>query len=123
MDYTNLLNDSSGKKSKVGIIGATRGYGYTLLAQIPKVKLMDLRVICSRHPDECQAVLKEIGYKENQIVYCETKEAIHSADEDAVFNRKRLPSDAGMWNYSAGRMYRKHHSQRRCGSHCIKKRN
>ena len=49
MDYTNLLNDSSGKKSKVGIIGATRGYGYTLLAQIPKVKLMDLRVICSRH--------------------------------------------------------------------------
>ena len=84
MDYTNLLNDSSGKKSKVGIIGATRGYGYTLLAQIPKVKLMDLRVICSRHPDECQAVLKEIGYKENQIVYCETKEAIHSADEDAV---------------------------------------
>ncbi len=27
-----------------------------------------------------------------------------------------------MWNYSAGRMYRKHHSQRRCGSHCIKKR-
>ena len=84
MDYTNLLNDSSGKKSKVGIIGATRGYGYTLLAQIPKVKLMDLRVICSRHPDECQAVLKEIGYKENQIVYCETKDAIHSADEDAV---------------------------------------
>ena len=62
----------------------TRGYGYTLLAQIPKVKLMDLRVICSRHPDECQAVLKEIGYKENQIVYCETKDAIHSADEDAV---------------------------------------
>ena len=42
MDYTNLLNDSSGKKSKVGIIGATRGYGYTLLAQIPRVKHMDL---------------------------------------------------------------------------------
>ena len=59
MDYTNLLNDSSGKKSKVGIIGATRGYGYTLLAQIPKVKLMDLWVICSRHPYECQAIKKK----------------------------------------------------------------
>ena len=62
MDYTNLINDNSGKISKVGIIGATRGYGYTLLAQIPKVKHMQLRVISSRHTDECLDVLKEIGY-------------------------------------------------------------
>ena len=40
MDYTNLLNLQTDKRSKVGIIGATRGYGYTLLAQIPKVKLI-----------------------------------------------------------------------------------
>ena len=39
MDYTTLLKNSGGKKSRVGIIGATRGYGYTLLAQIPKVDL------------------------------------------------------------------------------------
>ena len=45
MDYTNLINNNNGKTSKVGIIGATRGYGYTLLAQIPKVKHMQLRVI------------------------------------------------------------------------------
>ena len=38
MDYTSLFKNSGGKKSKVGIIGATRGYGYTLLAQIPKVE-------------------------------------------------------------------------------------
>ena len=61
MDYTNLINNTTGKTSKVGIIGATRGYGYTLLAQIPKVKHMDLRVICSRHPEECREVLTEIG--------------------------------------------------------------
>ena len=61
MDYTNLINDKSGKKSRVGIIGATRGYGYTLLAQIPHVKHMELRVISSRHTDECIAVLEEIG--------------------------------------------------------------
>ena len=41
MDYTTLLKNSGGKKSRVGIIGATRGYGYTLLAQIPKVDLME----------------------------------------------------------------------------------
>ncbi|MEY8336512.1 homoserine dehydrogenase [Lachnospiraceae bacterium 62-35] len=84
MDYTNLINDTSGKRSKAGIIGATRGYGYTLLAQIPKVKLMDLRVVCSRHPEECLDVLKEIGYEESQILFCEDKEAIEKASEDAI---------------------------------------
>ena len=52
MDYTSLFKNNGGKKSKVGIIGATRGYGYTLLAQIPKVELMELRLISSRHTDE-----------------------------------------------------------------------
>lgn len=55
MDYTKIMNDKSGKKARVGIVGATKGYGYTLLAQIPSVKLMELRAICSRHPEECLA--------------------------------------------------------------------
>lgn len=84
MDYTNLLNDCSGKKSKVGIIGATRGYGYTLLAQIPKVKLMELRVICSRHPEECHEVLTGIGYDEKRIVVCQNKEEIDRTEEDEI---------------------------------------
>lgn len=84
MDYTNLLHCSAGKKSKVGIIGATRGYGYTLLAQIPKVKLMALRVICSRHSDECLDVLQEIGYDQGRIVVCEDKAQIERAGEDAI---------------------------------------
>lgn len=84
MDYTKLHNDATGKKSKVGILGATRGYGYTLLAQIPKVKLMDLRVISSRHTEECEAVLKEIGYDESKIVVCQDKEAIEKAKEDQI---------------------------------------
>ena len=46
MDYTNLLRDSGGKVSRVGVIGATKGYGYTLLAQIPTVAHMQLRAIC-----------------------------------------------------------------------------
>ena len=84
MDYTNLINNISGKISNVGIIGATRGYGYTLLAQIPKVKHMDLRIICSRHTDECMNVLKEIGYGERDIVVCQNKEEVKKAPETAV---------------------------------------
>lgn len=84
MDYTNLLLNKEGKVSKVGIIGATRGYGYTLLAQIPKVRNMELRVICSRHTDECMNVLKEIGYDESRITVCPDPESIQNADKDAV---------------------------------------
>lgn len=84
MDYTNLWINREGKVSKVGIIGATKGYGYTLLAQIPKVKNMELRVICSRHTDECMDVLKEVGYTEDQIAVCPTEEAIRQAPADAV---------------------------------------
>lgn len=84
MDYTNLSNLKTEKKSKVGIIGATRGYGYTLLAQIPKVTLMELRVVCSRHPEECYAVLKEIGYDIHKVVLCENTEQIAAAKDDAI---------------------------------------
>lgn len=83
MDYTSLLKNID-KKSKVGIIGATRGYGYTLLAQIPKVERMELRVISSRHTDECMEVLTGLGYQKDGIVICETKEEIEAAPEDAV---------------------------------------
>lgn len=84
MDYSNLINNTMGKTSKVGIIGATRGYGYTLLAQIPKVKHMDLRVICSRHPKECLEVLEEIGYDKERIVFCKDKAEISQAPEQAI---------------------------------------
>lgn len=84
MDYTNLLNDKSGKKSRVGVVGATRGYGYTLLAQMLKVKLMELRVVCSRHPEECCAVLEEIGYDTSRVVVCEDKAQIEAAAQDAI---------------------------------------
>ena len=84
MDYTKLLNDKSGKVSRVGIIGATKGYGYTLLAQIPTVAHMQLRVICSRHTDECVDVLTEIGYDPASIVVCRTEEEIRAAAEDVI---------------------------------------
>lgn len=84
MDYTSLFKNSGGKKSKVGIIGATRGYGYTLLAQIPKVELMELRLISSRHTDECVEVLTGLGYKKEDIIICGNKEQVESAPSHAV---------------------------------------
>lgn len=84
MDYTNLLRNAGGKKSRVGIIGATRGYGYTLLAQIPKVELMELRLISSRHTDECIEVLTGLGYSKEKMAVCETKEEIAAAPKDYV---------------------------------------
>lgn len=84
MDYTNLFRNSNQRKSRVGIIGATRGYGYTLLAQIPSVDLITLRVICSRHPDECYDVLKELGYDERRIIICSNKSEVVNAPKDAI---------------------------------------
>ena len=84
MNYTNLIENKNGKISKVGIIGATRGFGYTLLAQIPTVKHMNLRVISSRKPEECLEVLKEIGYPEDKIVVCKSKIEINVAAQDAI---------------------------------------
>ena len=84
MDYTYLMKTFKGQKSRVGIIGATRGYGYTLLAQIPKVELMELRLISSRHTDECVEVLTGLGYQKDSIVICENKEDIVNAPKEAV---------------------------------------
>lgn len=98
MDYTKLLMECSGKTSKVGIIGATRGYGYTLLAQLPKVTLLELRVICSRHPQECLEVLREIGYDESKIVFCKDLEAVQkTAPEDIlIVDDYRLVTECGI---------------------------
>ena len=84
MDYTQLMQCSDDRKSRVGIVGATKGYGYTLLAQIPTVSHMELRAICSRHTDECEAVLRDIGYDMKRVVFCENTSDIEAAPEDAI---------------------------------------
>lgn len=84
MDYTYLMKNDPNRKSRVGIIGATRGYGYTLLAQIPKVERMELRLISSRHTDECVEVLTGLGYQKESIVVCENRQDMEKAPADAV---------------------------------------
>lgn len=84
MDYEYLRRQIAGKKSRIGLIGATRGYGYTLLSQIMKVDCIELRVMCSRHVDACTRVLEEFGYSQAQIALCETADQVHSAPEGTV---------------------------------------
>lgn len=83
MDYSKLMNKGN-PISRVGVVGATKGFGYTLLAQIPTVANMELRVICSRHPEECVEVLRQIGYDASRIRICEDAAAIQAAPEDAI---------------------------------------
>ncbi|MCC8026089.1 MAG: homoserine dehydrogenase [Clostridium sp.] len=84
MDYTNLFKGSEGKTSRVGIIGATRGYGYTLLAQIPRVDRMELRLISARHTEECMEALRGLGYRDEDIALCKNKEEVQNAPAEAV---------------------------------------
>ena len=84
MDYTLLAQSIQGKTTKVGLIGATRGYGYTLLAQMTKVDCMALRVMCSRHIEDCIQVLTDLNYPADKLLLCETAEQVHTAAEDAI---------------------------------------
>lgn len=98
MDYTYLLTHCLDKKCRIGIIGASKGYGYTLLAQVLKVSRIELRAVCSRHPEECYEVLEEIGYDTSRIVVCENQADIDAADEHAILVVKdyRLVMDCGI---------------------------
>ena len=52
------------------------------IAQCRKMCIRDS--ICSRHPEECLEVLKEIGYDEDQIIFCEGKPEIEQAPKEAI---------------------------------------
>lgn len=98
MDYEFLRKQIAGKKSRIGLIGATRGYGYTLLSQIMKVDCLELRAICSRHTDACMEVLREFGYPQKRAALCETVEQVHNAPENAVIvvSDYRLLTECGI---------------------------
>ncbi len=97
MDFTYLIPKDA-KPSRLGIIGATRGYGYTLLSQLRRVPLLQLRVISSRHTDECRAVLEDLGWPSECIVEAANLAEIAAAPEDAVLivSDYRLVPDCGI---------------------------
>jgi len=84
MDYSFIFDKCGDRKSRLGVIGATKGFGYTLLAQLTHIDRIDLRFASSRHPEECVEVLKELGYPEEKLVICESESDVRAAKEDAV---------------------------------------
>lgn len=83
MDYGYLIRKYKGQKVRVGVIGATRGYGYTIIDQLQKSPLCFLRFISSRHPDECRDVLLELEYPEDKIVICSSREEVKNSSKDS----------------------------------------
>ena len=98
MDYSYFEDKFAGQKTKVGIIGATRGYGYTIVVQLLYTPQCSLRLICSRHPDECVDVLKKVGYNEKLIKVCETGDDVAACgpDDILVVSDYRLIVGAGL---------------------------
>jgi len=98
MDYTKITTDNCGRVSRVGIIGASRGYGYTLLAQLTRVELLKLRLVCSRHPEECVSVLTELGYPVEKLLICDDSQAVKAAGEDCILvvHDYRLALESGI---------------------------
>ncbi|MDN6630253.1 MAG: hypothetical protein L0K90_03215 [Staphylococcus equorum] len=82
MDYSNLLNYDG--KIKLGIVGASQGFGYTTLVQIKNVEQIDLQAVSSIDVEESYKALVEIGYEEERIVVCYTAEEIKNTDASKI---------------------------------------
>lgn len=84
MDYSYFERAFKGASIKVGVIGATRGYGYTIISQLAYASMCRLRFVCSRHPLECDAVLRELGYESSLIKICSDAATIKEASDDDI---------------------------------------
>lgn len=71
-------------KINVGILGATKGYGYTVLTQIKQSKEMNLRSISSRSFERCRETLLRAGYENDRIIDCKTIEDINNTNENDI---------------------------------------
>lgn len=83
MDYTYLFKDSN-KKPIVGIVGASKGFGYTVLAQMALIDQISLRIVSSRNTEECLEVLKRAGYDKKQINVCNTIEELNAVNDKCI---------------------------------------
>ncbi|MCI5840108.1 MAG: hypothetical protein SOZ89_06540 [Peptoniphilaceae bacterium] len=82
MDYTHFFTEK--KEVKVGIIGATKGYGLTVLSQIKNVEKIKLRAISSRSIEDCRNILLEMGYPNEKIKELNNIEEISNLNDDDI---------------------------------------
>lgn len=82
MDYTHLLNSS--EKSKLGIVGASDGFGYTALVQAFYVNQIEIRVVCALEIEECHDALIKAGYDRDRIVICSDISDINNTQQNDI---------------------------------------
>lgn len=96
MDYTQLIGHD--KKIKLGIIGASHGFGYTTLVQIKNIDQIDVRIVCSIDIEGSYNALIESGYNKEKIVVCHNVQEIKNSDESniIVVDDYRLVLESGI---------------------------
>lgn len=82
MDYTKLLKYNN--KIKLGVVGASQGFGYTTLVQSKDVDQIAVRAVSSVDTKESYNALVEIGFDENKIVVCHSIDEIEATNEDDI---------------------------------------
>lgn len=79
MNYTTLFKDIS-KVAQVGIIGANGGFGYSFLAQVPKMQdSLSLRVICDLNMEVSKKLLESLHYDSSRFYLCRNQSDIDQA--------------------------------------------
>ncbi len=67
MNYSTLFKDNA-KVAQVGIIGANGGFGYSFLAQVPRMQdSLSLRVICDLDMDVSRKLLESLKYDSSRF--------------------------------------------------------
>lgn len=79
MNYSTLFKDNTGI-ARVGIIGANGGFGYSFLAQVPKMKdSLSLRVICDLDMEVSIRLLESLNYDRSRFHPCRNQCDIEQA--------------------------------------------
>lgn len=86
INFTTLFANKNNKPiCKVGILGANGGFGYTFLAQARLMKkMMELRVVCDRDSTKSIALLKEMGYEEENLHVCTSITEVENAPQTGI---------------------------------------
>ncbi len=73
MNYSTLFKDNA-KVAQVGIIGANGGFGYSFLAQVPRMQdSLSLRVICDLDMDVSRKLLESLKYDSSRFHCCKNQ--------------------------------------------------
>ncbi|MGH0052632.1 MAG: hypothetical protein ACQ5SW_04500 [Sphaerochaetaceae bacterium] len=79
MNYITLFQDTH-TRANVGIIGSNGGFGYSFLAQVPRMKdSLELQAICDLDMQKSIELLKALQYDEGRFHCCTSKEEIAQA--------------------------------------------